>query len=91
MLWNTADTGEVIIIKKAKPAITKQILRAAAKIRTVSLLTRTTESSASARHRPRPCLAGSLFGWEVPGADPKNYDMEGNFINREGRDRGDAR
>ncbi len=35
--------------------------------------------------------AGSLFGWDVSGADPKNYDMDGNAINRKSRDRGDAR
>ena len=25
-------------------------------------------------------LAGSMFGWHVPGANPDNYDSEGNWI-----------
>lgn len=36
-------------------------------------------------------VAGSMFGFEVPGADPKNYDENGTPIKPKQKDRGDAR
>jgi len=35
--------------------------------------------------------AGSMFGWEVPGADPNNYDKNGRFIANNHKDRGESR
>lgn len=34
---------------------------------------------------------GSMFGWEVPGANPKNYDEKGHAIRPQHHDRGDER
>ena len=35
--------------------------------------------------------AGSMFGWAVPAAAPKNYDESGQPIRPKHKDRGDAR
>ena len=36
-------------------------------------------------------LFGSIYGWDKPGADPKNYDEQGKLIKPKHHDRGDAR
>ncbi len=43
------------------------------------------------RPQEEAMIAGAMFGWQVPGADPKNYDENGSPIRPQNRNRGEAR
>lgn len=86
-----SDTGDVIIIKKAETGYYKTDIEGGSKDQNRQLVDEYNRKLGVSKAQAEAMSAGSLFGWDVPGADPKNYDMDGNFINRKGRDRGDAR
>ena len=86
-----ADTGDVIIIKKAETGYYKTDIEGGGKDQNRQLAQEYNRKLGVSKAQAEAMSAGSLFGWDVPGADPKNYDMDGNFNNRRSRDRGDAR
>ena len=83
-------TGEMIIVERGKKGYS---------------LTRTKAEGAAAREgvdaankamgvtkaQEAAMVAGSMFGWHTPAADPRNYDENGVAKKPKHRDRGDAR
>lgn len=43
------------------------------------------------RAQEEAMVSGSMFGWQVPAANPKNYDEQGRPISPKQKNRGDAR
>ena len=84
------STGELIVITKGEKGYTptgkygngttpREAVSAANKAIGVS------------RAQEEAMVAGSMFGWDKPGADPKHYNENGDPIRPKHRDRGDAR
>ena len=84
------STGEVVVVKRGemgyKPEIgtwdTKSGPRYVANGNAAKGVSKAQEAA---------MLAGSMFGWDTPAADPKNYDDEGRAIKPRHRELGDAR
>lgn len=84
------STGEIILISKGKrgympTGIVKEGTSARA---TVDSANKTWGVN---RAQEEAMVVGSMFGWGVPGADPKNYNENGEPIRPQKKDRGDAR
>ena len=85
------STGEVILIDKGESGY-----------RSLDLPNKTPEENRQAvddynrresitRAQEAAMAAGSMFGWDVPAADPQDYDEEGRLIKPAERNREDAR
>lgn len=84
------STGEVIAIERGKSGYlvtdnecVSSLARKAADLLNIKLGVSKAQEAAMS--------AGSMFGWDTPAADPKNYDAEGKAVKPKHKDRGDAR
>lgn len=55
------------------------------------MVDRANKSLGVTRAQKSAMVAGSMFGWHVPAADPRNYNSYGDPIKPKQKDRGDAR
>ena len=85
------DTGELIIIKKGESGYYRTDIDMGSKAENRALADEYNAKSGISKAQEQAMSAGSMFGWAVPAADPKNYDESGQPIRPKHRDRGDAR
>ena len=84
------STGEVIAIERGKRGylVTDNECAPSLARKAADLLNRKLGVS---KAQEAAMSAGSMFGWDTPAADPRNYDAEGNAIKPRPKGRGDAR
>lgn len=82
-------SNDVIIIKRNEKGYYKTDIPATSKEDARALVDEYNGKLGVTRAQEEAMKTGSMFGWNVPGADPKNYDMDGKPLKP--KDRGDAR
>lgn len=85
------DTGELIIIKKGESGYYRTDIDMGDKTENRVLADEYNTKLGVSKAQEQAMSAGSMFGWAVPVADPKNYDDNGQPTRPKNKDRGDAR
>ena len=85
------DTGELIIIKKGESGYYRTDIDMGDKTENRVLADEYNIKLGVSKAQEQAMSAGSMFGWAVPAADPKNYDDNGQPTRPKNKDRGDAR
>lgn len=85
------DTGELLIIKKGESGYYRTDIDMGDKTENRVLADEYNTKLGVSKAQEQAMSAGSMFGWAVPAADPKNYDDNGQPTRPKNKDRGDAR
>ena len=84
------STGEVIVIRKGERGYTPtgQYAETVTPREGVDALN---HANGVTKAQEAAMVAGSMFGWDKPAADPSNYDENGILLSKKQKERGDAR
>lgn len=85
------DSDEIIIVKKGESGYYRTDKYGHGRADALDIVDDCNRIARITKAQAEAMLAGSMFGWEVPAADPKNYDEDGQPIKPKRPDRGDAR
>lgn len=85
------DTGELIIIKKGESGYYRTDIDMGDKTENRVLADEYNTKLGVSKAQEQAMSAGSMFGWSVPAAAPKNYDDNGQPTRSKNKDWGDAR
>lgn len=85
------DTGAVVILKRGETGYYKTDIPFTDKADAKAIVEEHNGLLGVSKAQEEAMKAGSMFGFQVPAADPKNYDEHGTPIKPKQKDRGDAR
>ena len=85
------DTGKIVIYKRGETGYYKTDIPYTTKEDARALVDEHNARGGVSKAQEAAMAAGSMFGFDVPAADPSNYDENGQPIKPRHRDRGDAR
>ncbi len=88
---NLLDTGAVVILKRGETGYYKTDIPFTDRESAKALVEEYNSKLGVTKPQFEAMKAGSMFGFHVPAADPKNYDDQGMPIRPKHKDRGDAR
>lgn len=77
-------TGELIIIKNGESGYYRTDYSTNNKEENIELKNFYNEGLGVTELEEKCMKVGSMFGWDVPGADPNNYDENGKFVMKDG-------
>jgi hypothetical protein len=86
-----SDTGEIVILKRGETGYYKADVPDVFKNEPEEYVSEYNRKLGISKAQEAAMRTGSMFGFQVPAADPKNYDENGMPIKPRHRDRGDAR
>lgn len=85
------DTGAIVILKRGETGYFKTDTPYTSKEEARQLVDKYNGKLTVSKAQQAAMQIGSMFGFQVPGADPKGYDENGTPIRPKQKDRGDAR
>lgn len=85
-----SETGAVIILKRGEIGYYKTDIPSATMEESRALVEEYNRNLGVTKAQEAAMKAGSMFGFQVPAADPKNYDVDGKLKKQPQKDRGDA-
>lgn len=80
------SSGEIITIIKGVSGYTPTGIKPGSRVESYAYADRLNEEKGVNKAQAAAMAIGSMFGWHVQGADPKNYDEKGQAIPPKGRD-----
>ena len=84
-------SDEIIIVKKGESGYYRTDKYGHDRAQALAIVDECNEIGGVSKAQAAAMLAGSMFGWHIPGAAPKNYDEQGKPIKPKQHNRDDAR